>query len=627
MKKLILIVLLFLVPVFVKANECNINSITIEGVSLEEVKGEAIEKSSPVLDGLNVNLDLKLTEVGDSVKYKITIKNDSDELFEFNKKNLVSNSDYLTYTFDNNSDSINAHEEKDIYITVKYNKKVNSAAFMNGTFNESKSVSNSLNTIDNPVTGVFDYNYLYIIIIVSICVFFISRKVLSKSYYFIFVFGLILIPMIIHSACKFDINVDSNIEIPEFEGRSLINTISDEAQSDEKIDFTIPSSDTNGKGVYVVDSTKNDENPIYYYRGEIDYNNVLFRGFCFKILRTTSEGGIKLIYSGMPNEGKCNNSGESTMTSTGVKYNGSGNIGYFGYASEAGHALKNIKITNITNGSVFAEDVTYEDGKYILSDERYIKDSSLASNVVSLLENHHYSCFKVEGQDCTTVNFVYMTRGGYLYYAILSNGEKIEDVLRKDVTESSNLNDSTAKTNVENWFRDNLNSYSSYIDDVVYCNDRSIGLLGGFDKNGSIVDTNKMQFSSLVRALEGKPSVKCNSKNDKFTVSDTIGNGKNKYPVGLITLDEAILAGFAWNQDDDTNYLYNGRVWWSMSPTLSSVALEYIGVLHSMADNVNTTYVSNGAGGIRPVIALKNSVKISGGNGTSDNPFTIATLK
>ena len=64
-----------------------------------------------------------------------------------------------------------------------------------------------------------------------------------------------------------------------------------------------------------------------------------------------------------------------------------------------------------------------------------------------------------------------------------------------------------------------------------------------------------------------------------------------------------------------------------MSPTLSSVALEYIGVLHSMADNVNTTYVNNGAGGIRPVIALKNSVKISGGNGTSDNPFTIATLK
>ena len=82
MKKLILIVLLLLVPVFVKANECNINSITIEGVSLEEVKGEAIEKSSPVLDGLNVNLDLKLTEVGDSVKYKITIKNDSDELFK-----------------------------------------------------------------------------------------------------------------------------------------------------------------------------------------------------------------------------------------------------------------------------------------------------------------------------------------------------------------------------------------------------------------------------------------------------------------------------------------------------------------------------------------------------------------
>ena len=41
MKRLILIVLLFFIPIFVRAEECNINSITIEEVTIEEVKGEA----------------------------------------------------------------------------------------------------------------------------------------------------------------------------------------------------------------------------------------------------------------------------------------------------------------------------------------------------------------------------------------------------------------------------------------------------------------------------------------------------------------------------------------------------------------------------------------------------------
>ena len=86
------------------------------------------------------------------------------------------------------------------------------------------------------------------------------------------------------------------------------------------------------------------------------------------------------------------------------------------------------------------------------------------------------------------------------------------------------------------------------------------------------------------------------------------------------------MAGFSWNADDKTNYLYNERVWWTMSPTLVSVQLDYIGVLHSMADNVTTVYISGTCGGVRPVITLKNIVKIKDGNGTIDNPFTISEL-
>ncbi len=64
------------------------------------------------------------------------------------------------------------------------------------------------------------------------------------------------------------------------------------------IDFTKLASDTNGKGTYLKSDTSNNTNPIYYYRGAINNNNVLFGNLCWKIIRTTDTGGIKMIYNG-----------------------------------------------------------------------------------------------------------------------------------------------------------------------------------------------------------------------------------------------------------------------------------------------------------------------------------------
>ncbi len=55
-------------------------------------------------------------------------------------------------------------------------------------------------------------------------------------------------------------------------------------------------------GVYTIASTENDKYPVHYYRGNIDNNNVLFAGFCWKMVRTTSTGGVKLIYNGTPKD-------------------------------------------------------------------------------------------------------------------------------------------------------------------------------------------------------------------------------------------------------------------------------------------------------------------------------------
>ena len=39
--------------------------------------------------------------------------------------------------------------------------------------------------------------------------------------------------------------------------------------------------------------------PVYYYKGNVQNNNVLFGGFCWKIVRTTETGGVKIVYNGV----------------------------------------------------------------------------------------------------------------------------------------------------------------------------------------------------------------------------------------------------------------------------------------------------------------------------------------
>ena len=55
---------------------------------------------------------------------------------------------------------------------------------------------------------------------------------------------------------------------------------------------------TGTKGVYLRAGTQNDPYPILYYRGAVEDNNVVFANKCWKAVRTTDTGGVKMIYNG-----------------------------------------------------------------------------------------------------------------------------------------------------------------------------------------------------------------------------------------------------------------------------------------------------------------------------------------
>mgnify|MGYP004531144603 CR=1 FL=1 len=184
-----------------------------------------------------------------------------------------------------------------------------------------------------------------------------------------------------------------------------------------------------------------------------------------------------------------------------------------------------------------------------------------------------------------------------------------------------NTNNSTIKTIIDNWYKDNLNTnYGKYLSTTaVYCNDRST--------------SDNRKFGARTRLETNKqPTYDCSATEDKFTVDSSAGNGKLTYPIALMTADEVSFAGGVYTTNSKTWYYYNSakgsstgsQWWWLLSPYGWDGIYAYVfGVNGSSvpgylgSSNVSSTH------GVRPSVSLKSCTLYSTGNGTSETPYTI----
>ena len=187
-----------------------------------------------------------------------------------------------------------------------------------------------------------------------------------------------------------------------------------------------------------------------------------------------------------------------------------------------------------------------------------------------------------------------------------------------------NTTDSTIKTIIDNWYKDNLNTnYGKYLSTTaVYCNDRTYTVSGS-----------NTFFGARTRLYTNKtPSYDCTATEDKFTVDSSTGNGKLTYPIALMTADEISYAGGLYGTNAPTWYYYNSAngsstgstYWWLLSPDycIGSGAGVFV-VNGSSYPGYLGSYGVNGASGVRPVISLKSCIKYSTGNGSASDPYTI----
>ncbi len=178
---------------------------------------------------------------------------------------------------------------------------------------------------------------------------------------------------------------------------------------------------------------------------------------------------------------------------------------------------------------------------------------------------------------------------------------------------------SSNKILIDTWYKNNLTSYSNYISDTLFCNDREIDSIESSNAYNYFKNYYGRIFSSA-----SNPSLKCSQKNDRFTVEDrNIGNGALTYPVGLITADEIMMAGVSqYSTENAGAYIGDYQYLTTMTPSkLLDTSAVYLWDLsgYRLAENTVNYYTH-----LTPVINIKSEYALKMvGNGTEADPFKI----
>ena len=120
-----------------------------------------------------------------------------------------------------------------------------------------------------------------------------------------------------------------------------------------------------------------------------------------------------------------------------------------------------------------------------------------------------------------------------------------------------------------------------------------------------------------------RPSLECTNTADRFTASGGTGNNKLTYPVGLITADEAVLAGSAYDTINSTFYLaYSAVNQATMSPSVfTSSAAQFLNIRPDGEVAGNDVNYTNFA--MFPVISINSDVIFSSGDGSNITPYVV----
>ena len=343
--------------------------------------------------------------------------------------------------------------------------------------------------------------------------------------------------------------------------------------------LTNPITDASASNEAVMSLAPDDYGISYYFRGNVQNNFVSFANMCWRIVRITGDGSIKLAlydYS----SASCTNTGNDLAF---ARYNGDTYETKFN-ESEVDNAYMGFMYGTPNSDTYAATHANINKSTILQNLETWYK-SKLTAYTDKLADT-------IWCNDKSTVKDV----TGNIF-------DSADGVLNKESQPSSGLG-----------YQKEVTAYGSAI--------RNIGVE---------IRNNSQTYGT-------GPSLICPKDNDggklsKFTVDDTVnGNGNLDYKIGLLTVDEMALAGMTtisayFNNNYDvtsvTSYLRSNANYryWTLSPF--GFLYGYARVWRSDGDGRLGGDNVGGSYALRPIVSLKSATTISGGNGTASSPFVI----
>ena len=493
-------------------------------------------------------------------------------------------------------------------------------------------------------------------------------------------------------------------------------------------------------GLYDGEGADTYANPVYYYKGNVQNNNVLFGGFCWKRVRTTETGGVKLVYNGKhksisddytlldeseytnlnndatypytfdsinktwtstntgtnsstitftaPSNGNyvlnydlsmynypnviyvevfkddvsqekftgtttgqiifgdlnttntikvvftrkssstsgsrnniifsfgktnnivrtCNNTERDSQIGTSAFNSTNTSPAYVGYMYNTVYTYSSKSMSSESN-IVFGNSFTYANGSYTLTGTKTVATWSSGYNTIN---NNHYTCMTT-GNTCTALYYVYYAGSSTAYYITLTGGKSVNDALNEMLYANDvNKNDSTIKAYIDSWYENNIkDKYEDKLEDTIFCNDRSMSneSYNGWNPNGgktAII----LKFKNYDTSNQ---SLACTNETDRFSHNNA--KAYLKYPIGLLSAPELILAGYG-----KSHYFNSGEYVWLGSPI--AFVDDYATVGQVYPGGLRSTYAVIPEG-VRPSLSLKPKTYFSSGNGSFTNPFVI----
>ena len=374
---------------------------------------------------------------------------------------------------------------------------------------------------------------------------------------------------------------DSEIEAPNNWYSSKDSTLLAALRNDNVIGTaaSTPGKEVSTATEKVFASAKDDYGTSFYFRGAVENNYLEFAGMCWRIVRVTGDGSIKIVLFNRNDNNvasPCADAlgnkkafakydGTKYSTTFGPDYNRNQYNGFmYGTTNDVSTFAEafqnNIDSTILTNLKAWYDLKlrTYND---MLADTIWCNDKNTTSTVGSMGLIYFAAYYRSAGQG----------ENDY-YYADKGTGPTLMCAKINKTSVDPNLSRFTAS--------DTLNG------------------------NGKLKGAN--------------------------------GSGSLLYKIGLLTYDEVAFAGGAFSsfagQNNTTYYLYfnTGDNWWTMTPHYSyftdDTHYDYPKVLFvNNSGRVETDLPHNGKG-LRPAVSLLSSTEIkSGGTGTATNPYVVKT--